>query len=135
MAALLLLFQVCPLCAANLGKDVIGHFMVQHESSLKVIPSIESSCGKINTLITLSMYQLFEIFTWKYIYASQHRRKSKNSGFWPGITGTLGKELSSFLASPTGGSKSTHESLRDPFLSPFLSLQFTCFSHKRFPAR
>ncbi|PON96746.1 Dehydration-induced protein [Trema orientale] len=26
---------VCPLCAANLGKDVIGHFMVQHASSLK----------------------------------------------------------------------------------------------------
>ncbi|XP_050377852.1 protein DEHYDRATION-INDUCED 19 homolog 5-like [Argentina anserina] len=26
---------VCPLCAANLGKDVIGHFMVQHASSFK----------------------------------------------------------------------------------------------------
>lgn len=26
---------VCPLCAANLGKDVIGHFIVQHASSLK----------------------------------------------------------------------------------------------------
>ncbi|XVF49330.1 hypothetical protein PTKIN_Ptkin04bG0002700 [Pterospermum kingtungense] len=26
---------VCPLCAANLGKDVIGHFMIQHASSLK----------------------------------------------------------------------------------------------------
>ncbi|KAF4350333.1 hypothetical protein F8388_010889 [Cannabis sativa] len=26
---------VCPLCAANLGKDVTGHFMVQHASSLK----------------------------------------------------------------------------------------------------
>ncbi|XP_015882475.1 protein DEHYDRATION-INDUCED 19 homolog 5 isoform X2 [Ziziphus jujuba] len=26
---------VCPLCAANLGKDAIGHFMVQHASSLK----------------------------------------------------------------------------------------------------
>ncbi|KAF5459955.1 hypothetical protein F2P56_019860 [Juglans regia] len=25
---------VCPLCAANLGKDVIGHFIVQHASSL-----------------------------------------------------------------------------------------------------
>ncbi|GLT28077.1 hypothetical protein SLA2020_030330 [Shorea laevis] len=77
-------YAVCPLCAANLGKDVIGHFIVQHASSLK------------------------------------HRRKSKNSGFWPGITGTLGKELSSFLASPTGGSKSTQESPPDPFLFPFL---------------
>ncbi|XP_007036394.2 PREDICTED: protein DEHYDRATION-INDUCED 19 homolog 6 isoform X2 [Theobroma cacao] len=27
--------SVCPLCAANLGKDVIGHFIVQHASSLK----------------------------------------------------------------------------------------------------
>ncbi|KAF3437534.1 hypothetical protein FNV43_RR20288 [Rhamnella rubrinervis] len=26
---------VCPLCAANLGRDVIGHFMVQHANSLK----------------------------------------------------------------------------------------------------
>ncbi|KAL5544129.1 hypothetical protein UlMin_007913 [Ulmus minor] len=26
---------VCPLCASNLGKDAIGHFMVQHASSLK----------------------------------------------------------------------------------------------------
>ncbi|CAI0450825.1 unnamed protein product, partial [Linum tenue] len=26
---------VCPLCAANLGNDVIGHFIVQHASSLK----------------------------------------------------------------------------------------------------
>ncbi|KAM0979462.1 hypothetical protein ACFX13_015597 [Malus domestica] len=26
---------VCPLCAANLGKDVIGHFMVHHGSSFK----------------------------------------------------------------------------------------------------
>ncbi|KAJ6882312.1 hypothetical protein NC651_028802 [Populus alba x Populus x berolinensis] len=26
---------VCPLCAANLGKDAIGHFIVQHASSLK----------------------------------------------------------------------------------------------------
>ncbi|KAL5750611.1 hypothetical protein ACOSP7_025214 [Xanthoceras sorbifolium] len=26
---------VCPLCAGNLGKDVIGHFLVQHASSLK----------------------------------------------------------------------------------------------------
>ncbi|OAY30807.1 protein DEHYDRATION-INDUCED 19 homolog 6 isoform X2 [Manihot esculenta] len=26
---------VCPLCGANLGKDVIGHFIVQHASSLK----------------------------------------------------------------------------------------------------
>ncbi|KDP31023.1 hypothetical protein JCGZ_11399 [Jatropha curcas] len=26
---------VCPLCAANLGKDVMGHFMVQHSGSLK----------------------------------------------------------------------------------------------------
>ncbi|XP_062116140.1 protein DEHYDRATION-INDUCED 19 homolog 5-like [Humulus lupulus] len=26
---------VCPLCAANLGRDVIGHFVVQHASSLK----------------------------------------------------------------------------------------------------
>ncbi|OAY47854.1 protein DEHYDRATION-INDUCED 19 homolog 6 isoform X2 [Manihot esculenta] len=26
---------VCPLCAANLGKDVIGNFIVQHASSLK----------------------------------------------------------------------------------------------------
>ncbi|XWS51614.1 hypothetical protein CRYUN_Cryun12cG0192100 [Craigia yunnanensis] len=27
--------MVCPLCAANLDKDVIGHFIVQHASSLK----------------------------------------------------------------------------------------------------
>ncbi|KAJ7945811.1 Protein DEHYDRATION-INDUCED 19 like [Quillaja saponaria] len=26
---------VCPLCAANLGKDAIGHFAIQHSSSLK----------------------------------------------------------------------------------------------------
>lgn len=26
---------VCPMCAANLGKDVIGHFIVHHASSLK----------------------------------------------------------------------------------------------------
>lgn len=26
---------VCPLCAANLGKDVIGHFTLQHAHSLK----------------------------------------------------------------------------------------------------
>ncbi|XP_021888848.1 protein DEHYDRATION-INDUCED 19 homolog 6-like isoform X2 [Carica papaya] len=27
--------SVCPLCAANLGRDVLGHFIVQHASSLK----------------------------------------------------------------------------------------------------
>ncbi|ONI08217.1 hypothetical protein PRUPE_5G165100 [Prunus persica] len=26
---------VCPMCAANLGKDVVGHFMVHHASSFK----------------------------------------------------------------------------------------------------
>ncbi|KAA8540761.1 hypothetical protein F0562_024320 [Nyssa sinensis] len=26
---------VCPLCAANLGKDAIGHFTVQHAHSVK----------------------------------------------------------------------------------------------------
>ncbi|PIA30271.1 hypothetical protein AQUCO_05600001v1 [Aquilegia coerulea] len=26
---------VCPVCASNLGKDIMGHFMLQHSSSLK----------------------------------------------------------------------------------------------------
>ncbi|KAG6635089.1 hypothetical protein I3843_11G018400 [Carya illinoinensis] len=34
---------VCPLCAANLGKDVIGHFIVQHASSLKRRQKYEKS--------------------------------------------------------------------------------------------
>ena len=33
----MLVSQVCPLCAANLGKDVIGHFILQHASLLKVL--------------------------------------------------------------------------------------------------
>lgn len=28
--------QVCPICAATLGKDPLGHFMVQHAQSVKV---------------------------------------------------------------------------------------------------
>ncbi|XWS47648.1 hypothetical protein CRYUN_Cryun13aG0002200 [Craigia yunnanensis] len=75
---------VCPLCAANLGKDVIGHFMVQHASSLK------------------------------------RRRKSQKSGVWPGSPATLGRELSSFIWSSTGGRGNAHDSAPDPFLSPFL---------------
>ncbi|KAF5732179.1 protein DEHYDRATION-INDUCED 19 6-like [Tripterygium wilfordii] len=35
---------VCPLCAANLGKDVIGHFVVQHASSLKRRRKSRKSC-------------------------------------------------------------------------------------------
>lgn len=34
--ALVFLFQVCPICAANLGKDALGHFTVQHAHSIKV---------------------------------------------------------------------------------------------------
>ncbi|XWS60072.1 hypothetical protein CRYUN_Cryun07bG0002700 [Craigia yunnanensis] len=75
---------VCPLCAANLGKDVIGHFMVQHASSLK------------------------------------RRRKSQKSGVWPGSPATLGRELSSFIGSSTGGRGNAHESAPDLFLSHFL---------------
>ncbi|XP_038683348.1 protein DEHYDRATION-INDUCED 19 homolog 5-like isoform X9 [Tripterygium wilfordii] len=36
--------EVCPLCAANLGKDVIGHFVVQHASSLKRRRKSRKSC-------------------------------------------------------------------------------------------
>ncbi|OMO95608.1 Drought-responsive family protein [Corchorus capsularis] len=75
---------VCPLCAANLGKDVIGHFIVQHASSLK------------------------------------RRRKSQKAGHWPGSPATLGRELSSFMGSSTGGRGNAHESAPDPLLSPFL---------------
>lgn len=42
---LMLLFQVCPLCAANLGKDVIGHFTLQHAHSLKVLFTGFASSG------------------------------------------------------------------------------------------
>lgn len=28
--------QVCPVCAENLGRDMIGHFTVQHAHMLKV---------------------------------------------------------------------------------------------------
>lgn len=31
-----MVFQVCPICAATLGKDAIGHFTVQHAHSVKV---------------------------------------------------------------------------------------------------
>ncbi|XP_022737030.1 protein DEHYDRATION-INDUCED 19 homolog 6-like isoform X1 [Durio zibethinus] len=75
---------VCPLCAANLGKDVISHFIVQHASSLK------------------------------------RRRKSQKSGVWLGSPATLGRELSSFIGSSTGGRGNAHESAPDPLLSPFL---------------
>ncbi|XVE56351.1 hypothetical protein DITRI_Ditri04bG0002500 [Diplodiscus trichospermus] len=74
---------VCPLCAANLGKDVVGHFMVQHASSLK------------------------------------RRRKSQKSGIWLGSSATLGRELSSFIGSSTGGRGNAHESAPESFLSPF----------------
>lgn len=75
---------VCPLCAASLGKDVMGHFIVQHASSLK------------------------------------QRRKSQKSGVWPGSPATLGRDLSSFIGTTTGGRGNAHESAPDPFLSTFL---------------
>lgn len=31
-----IIFQVCPICAATLGKDPIGHFTMQHGHSVKV---------------------------------------------------------------------------------------------------
>lgn len=39
------LFQVCPLCAASLGKDVIGHFTLQHAHSLKVFLTRGTASG------------------------------------------------------------------------------------------
>ncbi|KDO69472.1 hypothetical protein CISIN_1g027681mg [Citrus sinensis] len=75
---------VCPLCAANLGKDAAEHFMVQHASSLK------------------------------------RRRKCLKSGLRNGGSAMLGKELSSFLGSPTIVRGNAPESLPDPLLSPFL---------------
>lgn len=75
---------VCPLCAANLGKDAAEHFIVQHASLLK------------------------------------RRRKCLKSGFWNGGSALLGKELSSFLGSPTIVRGNAPESLSDPLLSPFL---------------
>ncbi|KAL9434128.1 hypothetical protein AB3S75_028875 [Citrus x aurantiifolia] len=75
---------VCPLCAANLGKDAAEHFMVQHASSLK------------------------------------RRRKCLKSGLRNGGSAMLGKELSSFLGSPTIFRGNAPESLPDPLLSPFL---------------
>ncbi|KAH9776419.1 protein DEHYDRATION-INDUCED 19 [Citrus sinensis] len=77
-------FKVCPLCAANLGKDAAEHFMVQHASSLK------------------------------------RRRKCLKSGLRNGGSAMLGKELSSFLGSPTIVRGNAPESLPDPLLSPFL---------------
>ncbi|CAK7357307.1 unnamed protein product [Dovyalis caffra] len=74
---------VCPLCAANLGKDAIGHFIVQHASLLKL------------------------------------KRKHKKSGLRTGSSAMLGKDLSSFLGSPTNSRINTHESAPDPLLSPF----------------
>ena len=45
LSSILLLCQVCPLCAANLGKDVIGHFTLQHAHSLKVLSVAAASSG------------------------------------------------------------------------------------------
>ncbi|XP_021655550.2 protein DEHYDRATION-INDUCED 19 homolog 5 isoform X2 [Hevea brasiliensis] len=85
---------VCPLCAANLGKDVIGHFTVNHASSLTVLFTCFRSSGR--------------------------RRKSLKSGLWTGSSAMIGKELSSFLGSSTNGRANTNESAPDPLLSPFL---------------
>lgn len=68
MATLILLFQVCPLCAANLGKDVIGHFMVQHASSFKVLLLILDHgfiiCQSIILLINVeTLKDLFMLFS------------------------------------------------------------------------
>ncbi|XP_022737032.1 protein DEHYDRATION-INDUCED 19 homolog 6-like isoform X2 [Durio zibethinus] len=48
------------------------------------------------------------------------RRKSQKSGVWLGSPATLGRELSSFIGSSTGGRGNAHESAPDPLLSPFL---------------
>lgn len=63
MAASLSLSQVCPLCAANLGKDAAEHFMVQHASSLKVLlPVLDLRGLKFSIcMISLSIFKCFEI--------------------------------------------------------------------------
>lgn len=110
MADLILLFQVCPLCAANLGKDVIGHFMVQHASSLKVLVLIFGSY-KMYSIYDLNGGNLYLIGD---ICALQHRRKPQKSGFWTSSTARLGKELSK------RGREDSYESAPDPLLSSFV---------------
>ena len=72
-----------------------------------------------NMFEALSMFLCFE-FTWKYLNALQRRRKSQKSGIWPGSPATLGRELSLFIGSSTGGRGNAHVSAPDPFLSHFL---------------
>ncbi|KAB5532050.1 hypothetical protein DKX38_018720 [Salix brachista] len=89
---------VCPLCAANLGKDAIEHFIVHHASSMKVLFTCSGPSSE----------------------KEQHRRKHKKSGLLTGSSAMLGKDLSSFLGSSTNSRTNTHGSAHDPLLSPFL---------------
>lgn len=59
----MLCFQVCPLCGANLGKDVIGHFIVQHASSLKVL----FTCFYLHMLACNSSHLLILELDWVFI--------------------------------------------------------------------
>lgn len=112
-------FQVCPLCAANLGRDVLGHFIVQHASSLKV------------TFINLAHFSKILIL-WSYLaernilYALQRRRRSQKLGHLTGSSAMLGRELISFLGSSTNAGGSLRGTIPDPVLSPFFcSASFT----------
>ncbi|KAL2935686.1 Protein DEHYDRATION-INDUCED 19-like protein 5 [Bienertia sinuspersici] len=98
---------VCPVCALNLGKDVVGHFVTYHMNSIKVLENFP--------LLMLLFFFQHELYFLTYSNDPQTRRKAQKSGFWNFYAGRMMGGLNS-----KGGAGHTNASSPDPLLSPFL---------------
>lgn len=100
--------QVCPVCALNLGKDVVGHFKTHHMNSIKVLYLL---CSGSSILVHIQHWFCFL----KHFSDFQTRRRSQKSGFWNFYAGRM---IGGMTAK--GGSENVNALAPDPLLSPFL---------------
>lgn len=110
----IVVLQVCPICAANLGKDATAHFTTQHAHLVEVSIAPDN--------ITLNIH--IQYMCKDYYFCLQRRRKSQKSGSWSNNSMVPTKnmrEMNSYnCLQPMNGRDNMHENAPDPLLSPFL---------------
>lgn len=111
----IVVLQVCPICAANLGKDATTHFTTQHAHLVEV------SIAPDNIILTI----IYSNMCKDYFFCLQRRRKSQKSDSWSNNSMVPNKnmrEMNSYnCIQPMMNAKDNmQENVPDPLLSPFL---------------
>ncbi|XP_076950364.1 protein DEHYDRATION-INDUCED 19 homolog 4-like isoform X1 [Bidens hawaiensis] len=99
---------VCPLCATNLGKNMISHLIIQHESALKGLCKRKLHDDEPFSIVSLLRKKLQE-------HSRTFQRESAS------VTSLTNSETDPLLFSFVNNSTRSHEPQADSFAEPSLS--------------